>query len=49
VARLAGLDADVRLIHLNHTNPLLAPGPERDWLAAQGLRVAAFGDRWDLG
>jgi hypothetical protein len=48
VAQLAGVACDVRLIHLNHTNPLLAPGPERDWLEAQGMRVAAFGDRWTL-
>jgi len=46
--RLAGVDCDVRLIHLNHTNPLLAPGPERDWLAAQGISVGAFGQRWVL-
>ena len=49
VERLTGVDCDVRLIHLNHTNPLLASGPERDWLAAQGIRVGAFGDRWVLG
>ena len=49
VGRLIGVDCDVRLIHLNHTNPLLAPGPERNWLAAAGIRVGAFGDRWTLG
>ena len=47
--RLAGVDCDVWLIHLNHTNPLLAPGPERDWLAARGISVGAFGKRWVLG
>jgi pyrroloquinoline quinone biosynthesis protein B len=47
--RLAGVDCDVRLIHLNHTNPLLAPGAERDWLAGQGMSIGAFGDRWTLG
>jgi len=47
-ARLAGVDCDVRLIHLNHTNPLLKPGPERDWLQGQGIRVGAFGDQWTL-
>ncbi|MBU0491604.1 MAG: pyrroloquinoline quinone biosynthesis protein PqqB [Chloroflexi bacterium] len=46
--RLAGLSCDVRLIHLNHTNPLHRPGPARDWLAAQGLGVGALGDRWSL-
>lgn len=48
VERLAGTPCDVRLIHLNHSNPLHHPGPERDWLAAQGFRVAALGDRWVL-
>jgi len=47
--RLTGVDCDVQMIHLNHTNPLLAPGPERDWLAAQGMGIGAFGDRWSLG
>ena len=47
--RLAAVDCDVRMIHLNHTNPLLAPGPERDWLATQGIDIGAFGDRWRLG
>ena len=47
--RLAGVDCDVRLVHLNHTNPLLAPRPERGWLAAQGIGVGAFGERWVLG
>lgn len=47
--RLAGVDCDVRLIHLNHTNPLLASGSERDWLAAHGIGVGAFGERWVLG
>jgi len=48
VERLAGVAYDVRLVHLNHSNPLHGPGPERDWLAAQGLRVGAQGDRWPL-
>jgi pyrroloquinoline quinone biosynthesis protein B len=47
--QLTGVDSDVWLIHLNHTNPLLAPGPERDWLAARGIGVGAFGERWRLG
>jgi len=46
--RLAGVACDVRLIHLNHSNPLLEPGPERAWLAAQGIGVGTFGDRWVL-
>ena len=49
VKRLAGVESDVRLIHLNHTNPLLSSGPQRDWLTTQGIRVGAFGDRWSLG
>ena len=47
--QLAGVDCDVRLIHLNHSNPLHRPGPERDWLAARGIGVGAFGERWRLG
>jgi pyrroloquinoline quinone biosynthesis protein B len=46
--RLAGVDCEVHLIHLNHTNPLLAPGPERDWLFDRGISVGAFGARWRL-
>jgi pyrroloquinoline quinone biosynthesis protein B len=48
VERLAGVDCDVRLIHLNHSNPVHRPGPERDWLAAQGIDVGVFGVRWSL-
>lgn len=47
-ARLSGTPADVYLIHLNHTNPLHHPGPERDWLQAQGLAVGEAGARWEL-
>jgi len=46
--RLARVDCDVRLIHLNHSNPLHRPGAERDWLATQGITVGAFGAQWRL-
>jgi len=46
--RLAGVDCDVRLIHLNHSNPLHRSGPERDWVEARGIGVGAFGQRWWL-
>jgi pyrroloquinoline quinone biosynthesis protein B len=46
--RLAGVDCEVRLIHLNHTNPLHAPGPEMDWLARHGTGVGALFDQWSL-
>ncbi len=46
--RLAGLTADVRFIHLNHSNPLHRPGPEREWLEARGLKVGEAGEAWDL-
>jgi pyrroloquinoline quinone biosynthesis protein B len=49
VSRLAGVATEVRLIHLNHSNPLLLPGSERDWLATQGLRVGQMGTWWSLG
>lgn len=48
-SRLTGLATEVHLIHLNHSNPLLATGPERDWLVARGLRVGESGTRWVLG
>jgi pyrroloquinoline quinone biosynthesis protein B len=48
-ARLDGIDCQVYLIHLNHSNPLLNPGPEREQLAAHGLGVGTFGQRWMLG
>jgi pyrroloquinoline quinone biosynthesis protein B len=48
VARLSGLTRDIRFIHLNHSNPLHRAGPEREWLEAEGFRVGAVGDRWDL-
>ncbi len=48
VERLAGVDCDVQMIHLNHSNPLHQAGPERDWLAAQGISVGSFGTRWEL-
>ena len=46
--RLAGADSEVRLIHLNHSNPLLKQGPEREWLAARGVGVGATGMSWRL-
>ncbi|MCP4540215.1 MAG: MBL fold metallo-hydrolase [Chloroflexi bacterium] len=48
VERLVGVDCDVQMIHLNHSNPLHQEGPERDWLAAQGIGVGSFGARWKL-
>ena len=47
--RLVGVHCDVRLIHLNHSNPLHRPGPDRLWLAARGIGVGTFGQRWELG
>ncbi len=47
-ALLAESDIQVTLIHLNHTNPLWRPGPERAWLETRGLRVGAQGDMWAL-
>jgi pyrroloquinoline quinone biosynthesis protein B len=46
--RLAWVDCDVRLVHLNHSNPLHRPGPEQDWLAARGIGVGSLGARWRL-
>ena len=46
--RLAGAEGEVRLIHLNHSNPLQRPGQEREWLAARGLGVGVTGTSWRL-
>ncbi len=48
-ALLADATTEVVFIHLNHTNPLWRPGPERAWLEARNFRVGAFGQRWQLG
>lgn len=47
-ARAGGLATDVRLIHLNHTNPLWHDGPERRQMQAQGVGIGQTGDRWAL-
>ncbi len=47
-ARLRGTRARVHFTHLNHTNPLHQPGPERDWLRAQGLGAAEEGMTYEL-
>ncbi|MFT4605862.1 MAG: pyrroloquinoline quinone biosynthesis protein B [Rhodothermales bacterium] len=48
MVRLASLPpgerAKVRFIHLNHTNPALWPGPERDQIVDAGFRVALEGE-----
>ncbi len=49
VARLAHVDCEVMLIHMNHTNPLHKPGAERAWLEKQGVGVGERGQRWVLG
>ena len=48
MARLAGVDCRVYLTHLNHSNPLLSNGPEREQVEAQGFTVSQFGQQWDL-
>jgi pyrroloquinoline quinone biosynthesis protein B len=47
--RAAGADCDVRLIHLNHTNPLWDDGVERAWVGERGVGVGATGQQWALG
>ena len=46
--RLSGQAADVRFIHLNHSNLLHHAGPEREWLKTQGLKIGEAGDEWAL-
>ena len=49
VERAPELAARVRLIHLNHTNPVLRPGsPERAFVEDAGLSVAVTGERFTL-
>jgi hypothetical protein len=48
VRRLSGIKCDVRLIHINHSNPLLTNGPERSWLRRQGFELGYTGQRWSL-
>jgi pyrroloquinoline quinone biosynthesis protein B len=48
VTYLADTRCQVYLIHLNHSNPLYQPGPERAWVEEQGVQVGQFGQRWRL-
>lgn len=41
--------AKVRFIHMNHTNPALYPGPERQTIIKNGFRVAKELERIPLG
>jgi pyrroloquinoline quinone biosynthesis protein B len=49
IARLARVDCGVCLIHLNHSNPLLANESKRRWVESQGFEVGRFARRWILG
>jgi pyrroloquinoline quinone biosynthesis protein B len=48
VQLIAGSRAEVRFIHLNHSNPLLHTGAEQAWLASQGIGIGVIGQRWAL-
>jgi pyrroloquinoline quinone biosynthesis protein B len=50
VARFTPLTARTAIYftHLNHSNPLHCPSPERVWIEAQGFHVAAQGEQWEL-
>ncbi len=48
VERVAGSPCKVYFIHLNHSNPLLRPGPERQWLETQGCAVGLTGFHWKI-
>ncbi len=48
LARSQGRRAQVVLVHLNHTNPLLHPGPEREWVHRAGALVGQEGQGWEL-
>lgn len=46
---LEGVTSEVHMVHLNHSNALLADGEERRALRARGIGVGATGLRFDLG
>jgi pyrroloquinoline quinone biosynthesis protein B len=48
VERLTGIVSDIRLIHLNHTNPLAGSGKVRKLVESTGIRVADENDSWAL-
>jgi len=48
VERLGGVDCDVRLIHMNHTNPLLSVGSAANLTRSSGIVIGADGDRFSL-
>jgi pyrroloquinoline quinone biosynthesis protein B len=41
-------DAEIHFIHLNHSNPLLGPGPESEEVSDLGWQVAAQGQQFAL-
>jgi pyrroloquinoline quinone biosynthesis protein B len=47
-ALLAGTPAQIRFIHLNHSNPLFHDGVERRWLASQRMTIGVAGERFAL-
>jgi pyrroloquinoline quinone biosynthesis protein B len=48
VERLTGVPTEICLIHLNHTNPLLAAGTARTWVEERGFEVGRLGRHWRL-
>jgi len=46
--RVANSPCEVVFIHLNHSNPLWHPGPERDWLEARHLKIGVQGMKWEV-
>lgn len=48
VAALRDVADKVTLIHLNHSNPLVLPGPEREAVEAAGFSVGEEGQTWEL-
>jgi len=48
VERIEGVECDVHLIHLNHTNRLLGAGSAADLICSSGIMVGADGDRFPL-
>jgi pyrroloquinoline quinone biosynthesis protein B len=47
-ALLGGTSAQIRFIHLNHSNPLFHDGVERRWLEGQRMTIGVAGERFAL-
>ncbi len=45
---VSGVNTEIVLVHLNHTNPLWQPGKEQDFVSSADIKVGKRGDSWQL-